>query len=53
MAYEQAHSYNDPAGGTDSNVGVQMNDFFYQKKALMDIKKEQYYQPLASSIAMP
>lgn len=53
MAYEQAQSYNDPAGGTGSSVGSQMHDFYYQKKALIEMRREQYFQPLASSIAMP
>lgn len=45
--------YNDPAGGTPSNVGTQMNDFFYQKQALIEVKKEQYFSPLADTTSMP
>ena len=45
--------YKDPAGGTPSTVGNQMNTFYYQRKALIEAKKEQYFQPLASTTAMP
>lgn len=45
--------YNDPAGGTPSNIGSQMNDFYYQKKALVEVKKEQYFSPLADVTSMP
>jgi len=30
-----------------------MHDFYYQKKALIEMKREQYFQPMASVIAMP
>jgi len=55
MAYtgNAVQSYNDPANGTASTIGTQMHDFYYQKKALIEMKREQYFQPLASSIAMP
>ena len=53
MAFEQAQSYNDPAGGVDPSVGTTMHDFFYQKKALIEMKREQVYQPMASVVAMP
>ena len=53
MAYENPHSYNDPAGGQQSQVGNQMNEFFYQKKALIEMKREQVFQPLASVVGMP
>ncbi|MCD1628470.1 N4-gp56 family major capsid protein [Marinobacter shengliensis] len=45
--------YNDPAGGAPSNIGTQMNDFFYQKQALVEAKKEQYFSPLADVTSMP
>lgn len=45
--------YNDPAGGTPSQIGPQMNDFYYQKMALIEAKKEQYFLPLADVTAMP
>jgi len=47
-----AREYKAPPG-TPSQIGYQMNDFFYQKKALIEAKKEQYFQPLADSTAMP
>ncbi len=50
MANER--TYNAPPG-TASEIGYQMNDFFYQKKALMEAKKEQYFQQLADVTAMP
>jgi len=46
--------YNDPAGGTESDIGAtQMNDFFYQKKALIEARKEQYFSQMADTISMP
>jgi N4-gp56 family major capsid protein len=48
-----SRTYNDPAGGTPSNVGPQLNDFFYQKQALIEAKREQFFLPLADVTAMP
>lgn len=45
--------YNDPYGGTKSTVGNQFNDFYYQKKALIEARKEQYFMPLADVASMP
>lgn len=45
--------YKDPAGGDPSTVGNQFNDFYYQKKALIEARKEQYFMPLANVQAMP
>jgi len=46
--------YNDPADGTQSDIGdTQMNDFFYQKKALIEARKEQYFSQMADTISMP
>lgn len=39
--------------GTDSSVGNQLQDFYYQKKALIDLVKEQYFSPLAAVTGMP
>lgn len=39
--------------GSDSSIGSQLRDFFYQKKALIELKKEQYFMPMASVIGMP
>lgn len=45
--------YNDPAGGSPSSVGNQMNTFYYDKQALIEAKKEMYFQPLADVTSMP
>jgi N4-gp56 family major capsid protein len=45
--------YNDPAGGTPSQVGPQLADFYFQKKALIEIQKEQYFSQLADVTSMP
>jgi N4-gp56 family major capsid protein len=45
--------YNDPAGGTPSDVGSQLADFFYQKTALIEARKEQYFTQLADVTSMP
>ncbi|WP_027854450.1 N4-gp56 family major capsid protein [Marinobacterium litorale] len=45
--------YNDPAGGQPSTIGPQMNTFYYQKKALIEAKKEQYFGQLADVTSMP
>jgi len=42
--------YND---GSDSSIGTQLQTYYYQKKALIDLKKDQYFLPLASVIGMP
>lgn len=47
------HKYNDPAGGVDSSVGKQLADFYYHKKALIEVAKEQYFSQLANVRAMP
>lgn len=52
MANKHAQ-YKDPAGGTPSSIGPQMSTFFYQKKALIELVKEQYFTPLADVTAMP
>jgi N4-gp56 family major capsid protein len=45
--------YNDPASGSPSNVGTQMNDFYYDKKALVEAKRAQYFMPLSGTVNMP
>lgn len=45
--------YNDPAGGTPSSMGPQMNEFFYKKKALQEVAKEQYFGQMADTTSMP
>lgn len=50
---DAAHMYNAPPA-TDSTVGGgQMNEFYYQKKALIDAKKDMYFMPLADTVNMP
>ena len=45
--------YNDPAGGSASTMGNQLRTDFYQKQALIEIRKEQYFTQLADAISMP
>jgi len=45
--------YNDPYGGNPSDIGPQMNEFFYQKKALIELKKAQFFSQLADTTSMP
>jgi len=39
--------------GTTSSIGVQLIPFFWLRKALIDLKKEQYFGQLADVTAMP
>lgn len=41
--------YNDGS----SDIGNQLRDFYYQRKALIELKKEQYFLPMASVDGMP
>ena len=45
--------YNNPIGGVQSTVGNQLSDFYFQKKALIDAAKDQYFMQLADVTAMP
>lgn len=45
--------YNDPAGGTNSTVGAQVNHQWWDKQSLIELAKEQYFTQLSSSIDMP
>ena len=45
--------YNNPTGGTASSVGSQLRNDYYQKQALIEARKEQYFSQLASVTAMP
>ena len=45
--------YNDPAGGSASSMGSQMNTQFYQKQALIELKKTQFFSQLADVTSMP
>lgn len=48
-----ARTYNDPAGGTPSKIGSQLRTDYFQKKALIEAAKEQYFGQLANTTAMP
>ena len=52
MSFESPMKYGVP-GTTPSSVGGQLIPFFYQRKALIDLKKEQYFGQLADTTAMP
>lgn len=45
--------YNDPKGGTPSSIGSQQLTHYYQKQALIEARKEQYFTQLADVTAMP
>jgi N4-gp56 family major capsid protein len=53
MAEANQQMYNDPAGGTDSTIGTQLRTDFFQKKALIEAKKTQFFGQLSSTIGMP
>lgn len=39
--------------GSNSSVGTQLNTFFYQRKALIEAKKETFFGQLADTTPMP
>ena len=45
--------YNDPLGGTPASIGSQTRTDYFQKKALIEIRKEQYFSQLADVTSMP
>ena len=45
--------FNNPTGGSPSSIGNQLVDIFYQKKALIEAAKEQYFSQLADVTSMP
>lgn len=45
--------YNDPKGGTPSSMGNQLVNEYYQKQALIEARKEQYFSQLADVTSMP
>ena len=47
-----AQQYNNP-GTTESSIGSQIRTDFYQKKALIEVKKEQYFSQMADVTSMP
>ena len=48
-----ARVYNDPAGGTPSQIGSQVRTDHYVKKALIEARRLQYFMPLADVTSMP
>lgn len=48
-----AQMYKDPRGGTPSTIGPQQLTHYYQKQALIEARKEQYFTQLADVTAMP
>lgn len=47
------NQYNDPVGGTPSSVGSQIRTDHYQKKALIEARRKQYFTQLADVTSMP
>jgi N4-gp56 family major capsid protein len=45
--------FNNPTGGTASSVGPQLTDHYFQKQALIEARKEQYFSQLADVTSMP
>ena len=48
-----SHQYKDPANGVKSSIGPQIVTAYYQKQALIELRKEQYFTQLASATAIP
>jgi N4-gp56 family major capsid protein len=46
-------AYNDPAGGSQASIGNQTRTDYFQKQALIEIRKEQYFSQLADVVSMP
>ena len=46
-------NYNDPTNAAPSSVGAQFNTQYYQKQALIEARKEQYFSQLADVTSMP
>ena len=52
MAFENPQQYNDPHAAP-STIGPQMNVYYWQKQALIEARKEQYFSQLADVTSMP
>ena len=48
-----AQMYNNPRGGTPASIGPQQLTHYYQKQALIEARKEQYFTQLADVTSMP
>lgn len=46
-------SYNAPLDGAPSSIGSQIRTDFFKRRALIEVVKDQYFQPLADVTAMP
>ena len=45
--------YKDPVNGRESSIGPQIVTAYYQRQALTEIRKDQYFTQLASATAIP
>ena len=48
-----SRQYNDPINGSPSKIGSQLRTDYFQKKALIEAQKEQYFGQLADVTSMP
>ena len=51
-----AQQYNAPnttASSIEGSGSSQMNTFFWQRKALVEAKKDMYFMPMADTVSMP
>ena len=48
-----SQQYKDPANGTPSSVGPQINTQFWDRKALFETREDRYFTPMASVDGMP
>ena len=48
-----SRQYNDPAGGDESQVGTQIRTDVYEKRALIEMRREQHFGQLANVRSMP
>lgn len=48
-----SQQYKDPANGTPSSVGPQINTQYFDRKALYETREDRYFTPMASVEGMP
>jgi N4-gp56 family major capsid protein len=48
-----SREYNDPAGGTDSDIGSQIRTDHFIKTALIEARREQYFMQLSGTTNLP
>ena len=51
VSFENPHVYNNPPSTAGSFP--QLIPFYWQRKALIDLKKKQYFGQLADTVSMP